>query len=74
MLCPPCSLQIHSALNLNPFFNPNLLNWNIDDVIIISDDDEDDEDMPMPTVENQVVVFRWKRIYSLIDESESDED
>jgi hypothetical protein len=30
--------------------------------------------MPTPIVENQVLVFGQKRIYSLIDESESESD
>ena len=55
-ITPTCALllfvyiQLHPAPKLNPFFNPNLLNWNWDDVIVISDD----EDMPTPIVENQV--------------------
>ncbi|GKB95600.1 hypothetical protein Tco_0981737 [Tanacetum coccineum] len=44
-------IQLHPASNLNSFFNSNLLNWNSDDVFIISDKD-DDEEMPTPIVEN----------------------
>jgi hypothetical protein len=53
-----------------------LTNWNWDDVIVISSDDEYDEEeqIPMPTVESRVVVVGRKRVYSLIDESESDEE
>ena len=47
-----------------------------DDVIVISSDDEDDEEeqIPTPTVESQVVVVGRKIVYSLIDESKSDEE
>ena len=53
----------------NPFFNPNLINWNWDDVIVISSDDEDDgeeEPIPSPTVVSQVFVPGRKRVYCLV--------
>ncbi|GJT75541.1 ATP-dependent DNA helicase PIF1-like protein [Tanacetum coccineum] len=57
------------------FFYLNLLNWDYDDAIVISDDDED---MRAPIVtnftENQVVVLGRKRSYTLTDESESESD
>ena len=34
-------------------------------------DDDDEEEIPTPTVESRVLVVGRKRIYSLIDESES---
>ncbi|GKC65451.1 hypothetical protein Tco_1098049 [Tanacetum coccineum] len=40
--------------------------------IVISNDEE--EDIPTPTVETQVQVICRKRVYSLVDESESDEE
>ena len=68
-LHPAPNLALNPALNPNLFFNPNLLNRNWDDIIVISDDEEDDEDTPTSIVENQVLVFGQKTIYSLIDES-----
>ena len=60
----------------NSFFNPNLINWNWDDVIVISSDDEDDEEEPISssTVASQVFVPGRKRVYCLVDESETNED
>nr|GEY70800.1 hypothetical protein [Tanacetum cinerariifolium] len=91
----------------NTFFNPNLLNWNWDDVIVIpSDDDEANVNEPIPlpvedanvenwdnvivvpsdddkahaeedistSVNTQVHVKTRKRVYALIDESDSDDE
>ncbi|PWA74035.1 protein kinase-like domain, Concanavalin A-like lectin/glucanase domain protein [Artemisia annua] len=49
--------ELHPAVHPNPFYN--LLIWNWDHVIVISNDD--DEDMITTTVENQFVVDGWKR-------------
>ncbi|GKB21416.1 DExH-box ATP-dependent RNA helicase DExH5, mitochondrial isoform X1 [Tanacetum coccineum] len=37
------------ARHPSPFFNPNLIEWNWDDVIVISSNDEDDEEKDIPT-------------------------
>ncbi|GJW88890.1 hypothetical protein Tco_0164230 [Tanacetum coccineum] len=44
----------------------NLISWNWDDVIVIPSDDEADE--------KPVSVIGRKRVYALIDESDSDEE
>ncbi|GKA03770.1 ribonuclease H-like domain-containing protein [Tanacetum coccineum] len=61
------------ARHPSPFFNSNLIGWNWDDVYIVISNDEE-EDIPTPTVETQVQVICRKRVYSLVDESESDEE
>ncbi|GJZ74136.1 hypothetical protein Tco_0638282 [Tanacetum coccineum] len=64
------------ARHPSPFFNPNLIGWNWDDVIVISSNDEYDkeEDIPTQTIKTQVQVIGRKRVYCLVDESESDEE
>ena len=63
---PPPTLAPHP----NPFFNPNLINWNWDDVIVISSDDEDDEQVET----SRPINLGQKRVYCLVDESDSDEE
>ena len=53
----------------------------MDYVIVISNDDdeeeeeeEEEEEIPTPTVESRVFVVGRKRVYSLIDESDSGEE
>ncbi|GKF20505.1 hypothetical protein Tco_0069143 [Tanacetum coccineum] len=60
----------------NTFFNPSLVNWNWDEVILIpSDDDEPraEEDI-YTSVNTQVHVKNRKRVFALIDESDSDDE
>ncbi|GJS06160.1 hypothetical protein Tco_0362956 [Tanacetum coccineum] len=47
-----------------------------DDVIVISSNDEydEEEDIPTQTIKTQVQVIGRKRVYCLVDESESDEE
>ncbi|GKD90327.1 hypothetical protein Tco_1365834, partial [Tanacetum coccineum] len=40
---------LNHARHPSPFFKPNLIGWNWDDVIIISSNDEDDEEEDIPT-------------------------
>ena len=47
-----------------PFFNPNLINWNWDDVIVISSDDEDEEEEET----SQPINLGRKRVYGLVDQ------
>ncbi|GKC26314.1 hypothetical protein Tco_1033608, partial [Tanacetum coccineum] len=60
----------------NPFFNPTLLNWNWDDVIVVpSDDDEGHAEEDIYTsVNTQVHVKNRKRVFALIDERGSDDE
>ncbi|GKB45511.1 hypothetical protein Tco_0896264 [Tanacetum coccineum] len=61
---------LHLALKLNPFYNPNMLNCNWDDVIVISDDvdddDDDEEDTPTHAHDNQVLMLGRKMIYYIV--------
>nr|GEX52547.1 hypothetical protein [Tanacetum cinerariifolium] len=68
--------DVEIAPHHNPFFNPKLLNWNWDDVIVVpSDDDKDHAEEDISTsVNTQVHVKTRKRIYALIDESDSDDE
>nr|GEZ81816.1 hypothetical protein [Tanacetum cinerariifolium] len=68
--------DVEIAPHHNPFFNLKLLNWNLDDVIVIlSDDDEPrtEEDI-YTSVNTQVHVKNRKRVFALIDESDSDDE
>ncbi|GKB83509.1 hypothetical protein Tco_0950404 [Tanacetum coccineum] len=64
--------DVKIAPHPNPFFNPHLMNWNWDDVIVIpSDDEEPDANEELFTPVN---VLGRKRVYALIDESDSDDE
>nr|GEU93540.1 hypothetical protein [Tanacetum cinerariifolium] len=67
--------DVEIAPHHNPFFNPNLLIWNWDDVIVVpSDDDKAHAKEDISTfINTQVHVKTRKRIYALIDESDSDD-
>ena len=73
LLC--CFYKASPPPYLNPFFNINLINWNCDDVTVILTNDEydEEEEIPTPTVKNQVIIVGRKKVYSLFDENESDE-
>ncbi|GKE18635.1 hypothetical protein Tco_1426212 [Tanacetum coccineum] len=69
---PVEDVDVEIAPHPNHFFNPHLLNWNWDDVIVIpSDDDEPDAKEEISTPVN---VLGRKRVYALIDESDSDDE
>nr|GFA91428.1 hypothetical protein [Tanacetum cinerariifolium] len=73
---PVEDVDVKIAPHHNPFFNPNLLNWNWDDIIVVASDDDKahaEEDIST-SVNTQVHVKTRKRVYALIDESDSDDE
>ncbi|GJS35451.1 hypothetical protein Tco_0533833 [Tanacetum coccineum] len=50
-IAAPCTVPLppNHARHPSPFFNPNLIRWNWDDVIVISSNDEDGEEEDIPT-------------------------
>ncbi|GJW35992.1 hypothetical protein Tco_0058912 [Tanacetum coccineum] len=73
---PVEDVDVEIAPHHNPFFNPKLLNWNWDEVIVVpSDDDEGHAEEDISTfVNTQVHVKNRKRVFALIDESDSDDE
>nr|GEX17752.1 hypothetical protein [Tanacetum cinerariifolium] len=68
--------DVEIALHHNPFLNPKLLNSYWDDVVVVpSDDDEGHAEEDIYTsVNTQVHVQNRKRVFALIDESDSDDE